>query len=73
MKQRFIFGALALGLCGGLSTVDAKDRMTHNPDATNTDAILHAWSWNFPTIAENMAKIAEAGFTMVQTSPVQGC
>lgn len=73
MKQRFILGALALGLCGGLSTVDAKDRMTHNPDATNTDAILHAWSWNFPTIAENMAKIAEAGFTMVQTSPVQGC
>lgn len=73
MKQRIILGALALGLCGGLSTVDAKDRMTHNSDATNTDAILHAWSWNFPTIAENMAKIAEAGFTMVQTSPVQGC
>lgn len=73
MKQRIILSALALGLCGAAMSVDAKDRMTHNPDATNTDAILHAWSWNFPTIAENMKRIADAGFTMVQTSPVQGC
>lgn len=73
MKQRVILSALALGLCGAAMSVDAKDRMTHNPDATNTDAILHAWSWNFPTIAENMKRIADAGFTMVQTSPVQGC
>lgn len=49
----------------------AKDRMTHNPKATNTESILHAWSWNFPTIAENMAKVAEVGYTMLQTSPVQ--
>lgn len=73
MKQRIILGVLALGLCGGAMTVDAKDRMTHNPDATNTDVILHAWSWNFLNIAENMKRIADAGFTMVQTSPVQGC
>lgn len=73
MKQRVILSALALGLCGAAMSVDAKDRMTHNPDATNTDAILHAWSWNFPTIAKNMKRIADAGFTMVQTSPVQGC
>lgn len=73
MKQRVILSALALGLCGAAMSVDAKDRMTHNPDATNTDAILHAWSWNFPTIAQNMKRIADAGFTMVQTSPVQGC
>ena len=51
----------------------AKDRVTHNPDATNTETILHAWSWNFPTIGENMKKIADAGYTMVQTSPVQNC
>lgn len=51
----------------------AKDRMTHNPEATNTETILHAWSWNFPTMAANMAKIADAGFTMIQTSPVQNC
>lgn len=51
----------------------AKDRVTHNPDATNTETILHVWSWNFPTIAENMKRIADAGFTMIQTSPVQEC
>ena len=51
----------------------AKDRVTHNPNATNTETILHAWSWNFPTIADNMALIAKSGYTMVQTSPVQHC
>lgn len=49
----------------------AKDRITHNADATNTETILHVWSWNFPTIAKNMKTIADAGFTMLQTSPVQ--
>lgn len=49
------------------------DRTTHNPDATNTQTILHAWSWSFPEIAANMKTIKEAGFTMVQTSPVQEC
>ena len=69
MKKLVIAGvaascALAIG---------AKDRVTHNPDFTNTESILHAWSWNFPAIAENMRQIADAGFTMVQTSPVQQC
>lgn len=63
---------LALAL-GAILPAGAKDRVTHNPDAVNTDAILHAWSWNFPTIADNMKRIADAGFTMVQTSPVQNC
>ena len=49
----------------------AKDRLTHDPKATNDETILHVWSWNFPTIAENIQKIADAGFTMIQTSPVQ--
>lgn len=50
-----------------------KDRMTVNPDAYNTGTILHAWSWSFPEIAANMKNVAEAGFTMLQTSPVQAC
>ncbi len=54
-------------------SIQARDRITHNPDATNQETILHAWSWKFPTIAENMKNIADAGFTMVQTSPVQRC
>ncbi len=66
---------LAAAACGAImaSPAFAKDRVTHNPDAYNTGTILHAWSWNFPEIAKNMQKIADAGFTMVQTSPVQEC
>lgn len=70
MKNPIILAGLAIA-CTLSAT--AKDRVTHNPDATNTETILHAWSWNFPTIAENMKNIADAGFTMVQTSPVQNC
>lgn len=63
---------VALVLATGFSlSVCAKDRLTHDPAATNDETILHVWSWNFPTIADNMKKIAEAGFTMIQTSPVQ--
>ncbi len=64
---------LALPLLAAAIPSAAKDRMTHNPEATNEQIILHAWSWNFPTIAENMKRIADAGYTMVQTSPVQNC
>lgn len=56
-----------------ISPLAAKDRITVNPDAVNTDAILHVWSWNFPEISRNMKDISDAGFTMIQTSPVQHC
>lgn len=69
MKYAFLPALAMLAV----SPVLAKDRVTVNPDAVNTGTILHAWSWNFPEIAKNMKKIADAGFTMVQTSPVQEC
>lgn len=34
--------------------------------------ILHAWNWYFKDVTENMKDIAEAGYTSVQVSPVQG-
>ena len=72
MKTTTILGPLAImGLLAG--GVSAKDRVTHDPNSTNTDAILHVWSWNFNEIAKNMQKIAESGFSMIQTSPVQEC
>ena len=40
---------------------------------SNDAVILHAWSWSFNTIRENMADIAKAGYTYVQTSPAQEC
>lgn len=70
MNKSLILASLII--IGGQQMI-AKDRVTHNPNATNTETILHAWSWNFPTIADNMKNIADAGFTMVQTSPVQQC
>lgn len=57
----------------GATGLQAKDRITVDPNAVNTGTILHAWSWSFPEIAKNMKDIAKSGFTMVQTSPVQQC
>ena len=69
-----IVACLSLAACASQNVkYDPVDRMTHNPDYTNTETILHVWSWNFPTIADNMKQIADAGFTMIQTSPVNAC
>ena len=64
---------MGFAACSSQTTNDLVDRMTHDPNATNTETILHVWSWNFPTIAENMKQIADAGFAMLQTSPVNAC
>lgn len=63
----------AVGIGFALTPAVAKDRITVNPNAVNTETILHAWSWSFPEIARSMKEIKDAGFTMVQTSPVQSC
>ena len=42
-------------------------------NGTNTNVILHAWSWSFNTIADNMKNIADAGYDFVQTSPANTC
>jgi len=68
-----LIACLCLAACASNKTAGLVDRMTHDPNATNTETILHVWSWNFPTIAENMKQIADAGFTMIQTSPVNAC
>lgn len=36
-------------------------------------AILHAWSWSFKTITESIEDIAAAGYTTIQTSPINEC
>ena len=74
MNRTFAFlSCLCLAACTSQTPVNVVDRMTHDPNATNTETILHVWSWNFPTIADNMRQIADAGFTMLQTSPVNAC
>lgn len=36
-------------------------------------AILHCWCWSFKTIEQKLPEIAAAGFTAVQTSPINTC
>lgn len=68
-----ILACIGLAACTAQKPATTVDRMTHDPDFTNTETILHVWSWNFPTIAKNMKQISDAGFTMLQTSPVNAC
>ena len=39
----------------------------------NNEIILHAWSWSFNTIKEHLPEIKDAGYTIVQTSPINEC
>lgn len=41
--------------------------------AMNYGAILHAWCWDFATITEHLDDIKEAGYTSIQTSPINQC
>ena len=72
-KTLYLIACLCIAACAPKPAAKLVDRMTHDPNATNTETILHVWSWNFPTIAENLKTIADAGFTMLQTSPVNAC
>jgi alpha-amylase len=69
--KRLALGAAAIICLSGIAV--AKDRTTHNPAVTNTETILHAWNWNFKTLSKNMKRIADSGYSMVQTVPVQHC
>ena len=49
------------------------DNASVNRSNIHDGAILQAFCWSFNTIADNMADIAEAGYTAVQTSPINEC
>ena len=40
-------------------------------EKTQDGVILHAWNWSYNNIKANMQAIAQAGYSSVQTSPVQ--
>ncbi len=52
--------------------VQAQEVQQSKKSAPN-EVILHAWSWSFKTIAQNMEEISEADYDYVQTSPAQTC
>ncbi|MBR6432071.1 MAG: hypothetical protein IKS64_04390, partial [Muribaculaceae bacterium] len=52
----------------------APDAAAQNSNAMgNNEIILHAWSWSFNTISQHLQEIKDAGFTIVQTSPINEC
>ncbi|MBQ2944861.1 MAG: InlB B-repeat-containing protein, partial [Ruminococcus sp.] len=40
-------------------------------DNVQDGQILQCWNWSYRNIAENMSKIAQQGFSAIQTSPIQ--
>lgn len=69
MKKSLLIAAAALTATVSFAGHNTRD----NAGTTDTDVILHAWSWSFDTIAANMKQIADAGYTYVQTSPANTC
>lgn len=73
MKSSILKSSLALTAIVVASSVNSPDVMGQTRKSAPDDVILHAWSWSFNTIADNMKDIAEAGYDFVQTSPAQAC
>ena len=40
-------------------------------DSVNEGTILHCWNWSYNNIKDHMKEIAQAGFSGIQTSPIQ--
>lgn len=55
---------------GGESDDGKKPSLAQN---TADGSILQTFSWDFNTIRESMPDIAAAGFSAIQTSPVNAC
>ncbi len=72
--MKYLMLAAAASIAASVTAAPAKGFTKYSDiHPSGNEAILHAWSWNFKNIADNMKKIADAGYSMVQTSPVQQC
>ncbi|EGO6528616.1 hypothetical protein DSH74_12765 [Enterococcus faecium] len=58
--------AFTITSVNGETIVASSNQQVSMKDGT----VLHAWCWSFNSIKENMAAIKEAGYTSVQTSPI---
>ncbi|MBR2715396.1 MAG: hypothetical protein IKB73_04220, partial [Ruminococcus sp.] len=73
--------SLSLAICIVFSCFIATDKIFVKTDAATSDygltdnvqdgQILQCWNWSFNNIKNNMAKIADQGFSAIQTSPIQ--
>ena len=55
------------------SEIDLEEGNKYSADKISNGAILQAWCWSFNTIKENLPDIKKAGFSAIQTSPIQEC
>lgn len=56
---------------GAPANVSAVSADVSLPDKVGDGVMLHAFNWSYNSIKENLPAIAAAGYTTVQTSPVQ--
>lgn len=66
LGSALIFTILGTGTFVQVSVVNADTEQVSMKEGT----VLHAWCWSFNTIKDNMQAIKDAGYTSVQTSPI---
>ena len=76
MKNKIISAAVACAMLLSLGTASAVPAEAAAEDyglagSTADGVILHCFDWSYNAIRENLPEIAAAGYTTVQTSPVQ--
>ena len=77
MKRKLISMLLAACMAASAATVGVVQASASEvdpklaQDTVQGGAILHCFDWSYNNIKANMKDIAEAGYTAVQTSPVQ--
>ena len=81
MKKQLLCGVLSATLAVSCLSMGVYAEETAEPEASapsqyaqetvQGSAVLHCFNWSYNTIRENLADIAAAGYTAVQTSPVQ--
>lgn len=84
-KKRALAVLLMLAMCvtlfAGCNTNGNKENESAIPsenayglrDNVEDGAILHCFSWSFATIEESLEDIAMAGYSAIQTSPINAC
>lgn len=66
LGSALIFTILGTGTFVQVSVVNADTEQVSMKEGT----VFHAWCWSFNTIKDNMQAIKDAGYTSVQTSPI---
>jgi len=56
-----------------VTNIEGTNAVAYHTDKIEEGVILHAFSWSFNTIREKLPEIKNAGYTAVQTSPIQEC